>query len=95
MTSTNQDSPGAVTSERGGSAAQANNYGVPSAFLWANTLLSCLALCMAVTGLVVFGIFYRELERENRVTQLKVDELRTALIAADIDPNPHTKGETK
>lgn len=77
------------------SRAEANNYGVPAAFLWANTLLSCLALCMAVVGLIVFGIFYRELERENRVLQVKVDGMHAGLVAANIDTNPHVRGEQK
>ena len=38
---------------------------------------------------------YKELERENRLVQLKIDEYRMALMNAGIDPNPHLDGESK
>lgn len=37
---------------------------------------------------------YRELEREYRLLQLKVDEHRAAMMAAGIDPNFHLEGES-
>lgn len=89
------DSPSSQSLAPGATGAQANNYGVPAAFLWANTLLSCLALCMAVVGLIIFGIFYRELERETRVLQIKVDGMHAGMVAANLNPNPHVKGEQK
>jgi hypothetical protein len=78
-----------VIAKDGGNAASANNYGVPSAFLWVNTAISCLALAFAVVGLVVFGIFYRELEREVRIYGQKQDDMRASMIARDINPNNH------
>lgn len=38
---------------------------------------------------------YRELEREVRLQQLKLDEYRVALLNAHIEPNPHVEGEQK
>lgn len=37
---------------------------------------------------------YKELEREYRLLQLKVDEHRAAMMAAGIDPNFHLEGES-
>ena len=62
-------------------------------------LFSCLmagfALGLSVTTIYIQATAYRELERENRLLQLKVDEFRMALLTAGIDPNPHAKGESK
>lgn len=58
-------------------------------------IVAGLALGIAVGGLVFFGISYRELEREVRLQQLKLDEYRVALMNANIEPNPHVKGESK
>ena len=38
---------------------------------------------------------YRQLEREYRLLQLKVDEHRAAMMAHGIDPSMHLKGETE
>jgi len=38
---------------------------------------------------------YTELERENRLAQLKIDEFRMALMNAGIEPNPHLSGEVE
>lgn len=37
---------------------------------------------------------YKELEREKRLLQLKVDEHRAAMLAHGIDPNFHLEGES-
>ena len=37
---------------------------------------------------------YKEMEREYRLLQLKVDEHRAAMMAAGIDPNFHLEGES-
>lgn len=37
---------------------------------------------------------YKELEREKRLLQLKVDEHRAAMMAHGIDPNFHLEGES-
>lgn len=67
-------------------------------------LVVLAALAMLIAG-VSLGISihsngnysrdYRELERENRLMQLKLDEFRIALMNANIDPNPHVEGEAK
>lgn len=54
-----------------------------------------LALGVSIVTLINSGVAYRELERENRLLQLKVDEFRMALITAGIEPNPHAEGESK
>ena len=58
-------------------------------------IMSGLALGISSMTGYTQATAYRELERENRVLQLKVDEFRMALITAGIDPNPHVKGESK
>ncbi len=58
-------------------------------------LTAGVALGISVVGVQNYSRDYKELERENRVLQLKVDEFRMALIAANIDPNPHAEGESK
>lgn len=82
-------SSGSQQTAPGGTAAQANNYGVPHAFLWANTVISCLALAISICGLIMFGILYREQEREARVAGQAVDDMRASLIARGINPNNH------
>lgn len=58
-------------------------------------LVGGVALGVAMSALDNYSRDYKELERENRLLQLKVDEFRMALITAGIDPNPHAKGESK
>lgn len=58
-------------------------------------IMAGLALGLAVTTIYIQATAYRELEREVRLQQLKVDEFRMALITAHIDPNPHVEGESK
>ena len=62
-------------------------------------LFSCImsGLALGISTMTVYtqATAYRELERENRLLQLKVDEFRMALITAGIDPNPHTAGESQ
>lgn len=59
-----------------------------------------LVLASMALGISTYGLFftsrdYRELEREVRLQQLKLDEYRVALMKADIEPNPHVEGESK
>lgn len=58
-------------------------------------IMAGVSLGLSVTTIYIQATAYRELERENRLLQLKVDEFRMALINAEIDPNPHVKGESK
>ena len=62
-------------------------------------LFACImsGLALGISSMTVYtqATAYRELERENRLLQLKVDEFRVALVTAGIDPNPHVKGESK
>jgi hypothetical protein len=67
--------------------------------------LTPLLVALAAVALLISGLSlgvswwattaYREMERENRLLQLKVDEFRMALLNARIDPNPHVEGESK
>ena len=78
-----------------------------SAAIWQveSNKLTPMLVVLAAFALLLAGIAlgvswwatnsYRELERENRLLQLKVDEFRMALINARIDPNPHVEGESK
>ena len=58
-------------------------------------LLSGFAMAGSIYANVYLGSAYKELERENRLLQLKVDEFRMALMKAGIDPNPHLDGESQ
>lgn len=58
-------------------------------------LISGLALGVGWWSTASYSRDYKELERENRLLQLKVDEFRIALLNAHIDPNPHVEGEQK
>lgn len=58
-------------------------------------VLAGIALGLGAVTLVVSARDYRELEREVRLQQLKLDEYRVALMNAGIDPNPHVEGESK
>jgi hypothetical protein len=58
-------------------------------------LTAGIALGISVVGVQSYSRDYKELERENRLLQLKVDEFRMALMKANIDPNPHPEGESK
>lgn len=58
-------------------------------------IVAGLALGIALYGLIGTSRDYRELEREVRLQQLKLDEYRVALMNARIDPNPHVEGEAK
>ena len=64
-------------------------------WLMLTCILSGFALAAAIYANVQYGQAYRELERENRLVQLKIDEYRMALMNAGIDPNPHLDGESK
>ena len=58
-------------------------------------IIAGIALGLSVMICYVQATAYRELEREVRLQQLKVDEFRMALIAAVIDPNPHLEAESQ
>lgn len=58
-------------------------------------VLASIALGVSIFTIVGSSRDYRELEREVRLQQLKLDEYRVALMKADIDPNPHVEGESK
>lgn len=58
-------------------------------------VMSGLALAFAISANWQYSQSYKELERENRLVQLKIDEYRMALMNAGIDPNPHLDGESK
>lgn len=57
-------------------------------------IIAGLALGMSIYGVINQTRDYRELEREVRLQQLKLDEYRVALMNAGIEPNPHVKGES-
>jgi hypothetical protein len=58
-------------------------------------LAGLFATVYAIRAELTWSNAYRELERENRLAQLKIDEFRMALMKAGIDPNPHLDGESK
>ena len=64
---------------------------------WSALALICAGVALGLSIMVTYvqATAYKELERENRLLQLKVDEFRMALIAAGIDPNPHLEAESK
>lgn len=64
---------------------------------WSALALICAGVALGLSIMVTYvqATAYRELERENRLLQLKVDEFRAALMAAGIDPNPHLEAESK
>ena len=64
-------------------------------WLMLTCILSGFALAASIYANVHYGQSYKELERENRLVQLKIDEYRMALMNAGIDPNPHLDGESK
>ena len=64
-------------------------------YILAACIFSGLAIGISVVTLYVQATAYHELERENRLVQLKIDEYRMALMNAGIDPNPHLDGESK
>lgn len=67
-------------------------------------ILSCLLSGFAVASSIgayalhrntafIVDTRYKELERENRLTQLQVDNMKVAMLNAGVDPAPHLKGE--
>jgi hypothetical protein len=58
-------------------------------------LVSGISLGVGWWSTASYSRDYKELERENRLLQLKVDEFRMALMKANIDPNPHLQEESK
>ena len=56
-------------------------------------LLAGISLGVSVVTIYVQATAYRTLERENRITQMQLDNMKVALLATSIDPAPHLKGE--
>jgi hypothetical protein len=90
-----------VIAQDGGNAASAS---VGNSVFMLPLLVALAGLSLLVSGLALgigwwstssYSRDYKELERENRLLQLKVDEFRIALMNANIDPNPHLDGEQK
>lgn len=64
---------------------------------WTSALalvLSGVALGLSIMVCYVQSTAYRELERENRLLQLKVDDMAVALKARGIDPTPSHEGNS-
>jgi hypothetical protein len=62
-------------------------------YILVTCILSGLALGLAIVTLYVQATAYRELERETRLAQLQLDNVKVALLARGIDPAPHLPGE--
>jgi hypothetical protein len=95
------DEPGWVHNEAGG---RSNAYMVVESSKLAPLLVALSAVALLVAGLALgislwstnsYARDYKELERESRLLQLKVDEFRVALLHAKINPNLHLEGETQ
>ncbi len=56
--------------------------------------IACIALGLAGWSMLSYSKDYRELERENRLLQLKVDDMRVALNAQGIATNKHATGDS-
>ena len=55
-------------------------------------IMAGVSLGLSVTTIYIQATAYRELERENRLLQLKVDDMAVALKARGIDPTPSHEG---
>lgn len=55
-------------------------------------IMSGLALGISTMTVYIQATAYRELERENRLLQLKYDDMAVALKARGIDPTPSHEG---
>lgn len=64
--------------------ARASVSGVPPSLFWANTLIAGVALALALCAVIVYGVLYRELEREVRLQRLETDEMNVRLALAKI-----------
>ena len=57
-------------------------------------ILSGLAVGLSIVTIYVQATAYGELEREVRLAQLQLDNMKIAMLAAGIDPSPHLEGES-
>jgi hypothetical protein len=57
-------------------------------------LTAGVALGISVVGVQSYSRDYKELERENRLLQLKVDDMRVALNSQGIATNKHAASES-
>lgn len=95
-----------VSPNLNGSGGLATATIIDNSRLWPILVVACVlgaigfvagigAAGYAVRAELTWDQSYRELERENRLAQLKIDEFRMALMKAGIDPNPHLEGESQ
>lgn len=59
------------------------------------SILSGIAVALAIMTLIVYSQNYRELERENRLMQQKYDDMKVEFLSRGMNPNPHMPGESK
>lgn len=85
------ESPHAQTihTERGGATAAVNN-GVPPELLRQNSLLTGFAL----GGLAVLTVLVYVLWTEYRLADLHLRDMKAAMLAHGLDPNPHMPRES-
>ena len=57
-------------------------------------IMAGLSLGLSITTIYIQATAYRELERENRLLQLKVDDMRVALNAQGITTSKHHQSES-
>lgn len=57
-------------------------------------IIAGIALGMSILTLVMYSQSYKELERENRLLQLKVDDMRVALNSQGISTNKHAASDS-
>ena len=63
---------------------------------WSALALICAGVALGLSIMVTYvqATAYRELEREARLLQLKVDDMAVALKARGIDPTPSHEGNS-
>jgi hypothetical protein len=57
-------------------------------------ILAGLAAGLSLATIYVQATAYDELEREVRLAQLQLDNMKIAMLVAGIDPSPHLEGES-
>jgi hypothetical protein len=57
-------------------------------------ILAGMAAGLSLVTIYVQATAYGELEREVRLSQLQLDNMKIAMLAAGIDPAPHLEGES-
>lgn len=82
---------------------RANAYMVVESSKFAPVLVALACVSMLTSGIAVglsvwsmnsYDRSYKELERENRLLQLKVDDMRVALNSQGIKTNKHAQSES-